>query len=49
MGRRRFLADPDLAFQQWSWIASIIDSIVVMPVASEFEEWKDHVVFLPFA
>jgi hypothetical protein len=33
---------------QLSPIAPIIDSLVMIWAASEFEEWKEEVVFLPF-
>jgi hypothetical protein len=35
--------------QQTRPIRAIIDSLVLIWAASELEEWKDQVVFLPFA
>jgi hypothetical protein len=34
--------------QQSSPIAPVIDTLVMIWAASEHEEWKDQVVFLPF-
>ena len=49
MSRPRFLADHDLMAPQSSPIASIIDNLVLIWAASELQEWKDQVVFLPFS